>query len=128
MPGVLVRWLINAFALWLTSNIIDGIRIEGVVPLFIAALVLGILNALLRPLLLIATIPINLITLGLFTFVINGAMLKLTAWLVSGFVVQGFWSAVIGALLLSLFSLILNFFVSDRGRIEYVYMDRRPRI
>ena len=128
MPGVLFRWLINAFALWLTSNIIDGIRIEGVVPLFIAALVLGILNALLRPLLLIATIPINLITLGLFTFVINGAMLKLTAWLVSGFVVQGFWSAVIGALLLSLFSLILNLFVSDRGLIEYVYMDRRPRI
>lgn len=74
---------------------------------------------------LIVTLPINLLSLGIFTFVINGAMLELTAAVVAGFHVEGFWSAVIGALLLSCFSFLLNVFVADNGRIEYIYVEHR---
>jgi len=124
MRGLLFRWVLNAVALWLTSVVISGIVVEGVFSLLIAALVLGALNTFLRPLLLVATLPINLLTLGLFTFVINGLMLWMTGSFVPGFHVAGFWSAVGGALILSLISLVLNVFVSDRGRVEYVYIER----
>ncbi|MFQ5668065.1 MAG: phage holin family protein [Candidatus Binatia bacterium] len=128
MRGLLIRWVTTACALWLTSVVVEGIVADGIAPLFFAALVLGILNALLRPLVLVVTFPINLLTLGLFTFVINGAMLKLTGEVVRGFAVHGFWSAVIGALLLSLISFVLNLFISDTGRIEYIYVKRIQRI
>ncbi len=128
MRGLLIRWATTAFALWLTSQIIAGIEVQGVLPLFFAAVVLGVLNALLRPLVLFLTLPINLFTLGLFTFVINGAMLKLAAAVVRGVSVEGFWSAVVGALLLSVISFLANLFVSDSGRIEYIYVERsHPR-
>ena len=125
VPGLLIRWAIGALALWLTSEVLSGIWVDSTVTLFVAALVLGILNAVIRPVLLILTLPINLVTLGLFTLVVNGAMLKLAAWLVPGFHVEGFWSAVGGALLLGMFSFALNLFISDRGRVEYVYIERR---
>ncbi len=127
MRGLVLRWVVTAFALWLTSLLIRGIEIHGVGAVFIAALVLGILNAFLRPLVLFLTFPINLLSLGLFTFVINGFMLWLTSQVVRGFAVHGFWSAVIGALLLSLISFALNVFVSDSGRIEYIYVERTER-
>ena len=127
MRGLVLRWVVTAFALWLTSQLIRGIEIHGVGAVFIAALVLGILNAFLRPLVLFLTFPINLLSLGLFTFVINGFMLWLTSQVVRGFAVHGFWSAVIGALLLSLISFALNVFVSDSGRIEYIYVERTER-
>jgi putative membrane protein len=125
MSGFFARLVLNAFALWLTSELVAGIQVAGPLSLFVAALVLGLFNTVLRPLLLFLTLPINLLTLGLFTFVVNGAMLKLTAAVVSGFQVRGFWSAVGGALLLSLISFALNLFVSDRGRIEYIYIEHR---
>jgi len=112
-------------ALAFTSWLIPGIWVDGFGPLLIAALVLGILNALLRPLLLILTLPINLLTLGLFTFIINGAMLKLTASMVGGFHVEGFWWAVIGALVMSFFSFMLSLFIADTGQVEYIYIERR---
>ncbi len=124
MTGLLIRWLTTACALWLTSQIVSGIRTEGFLPLFFAAIVLGIFNALLRPFVLLVTLPINIVTLGLFTFVINGFMLKLTGTVVRGFEVSGFWSAVFGALLLSFFSFLINLFISDQGRIEYLYVER----
>ena len=128
MVGLLIRWVTTAFALWLTSLIVRGIEVEGLGPLFVAAVVFGIFNAILRPLVLLITLPINLITLGLFTFVINGLMLKLTSDVVRGFAVHGFWSAVIGALLLSAISFALNLFISDTGRIEYMYVQRIDRM
>ena len=124
MRGTLLRWVINALALWLTSEIVSGISVTGVAPLFAAALVLGMLNAILRPVLIILTFPINLLTLGLFTFVINGLMLKLTSGLVPGFAVRGFWAAVLGALLLSVISFLLNVFISETGRVEYIHVER----
>ena len=100
MRGVLIRWFSTACALWLTSLVVRGIEVDGILALFFAAVVLGILNAMLRPLVLLITFPINLLTLGLFTFVINGCMLKLTGDVVRGFAVHGFWAAVIGSLVL----------------------------
>ena len=127
MRGLLLRWFSTACALWLTSLIVRGIEVDGILPLFFAAIVLGILNAILRPLVLVITFPINLLTLGLFTFVINGLMLKLTGDVVRGFAVNGFWAAVIGSLCLSAFSFAINLFISDSGRIEYMYVKRaRP--
>jgi len=127
MRGLVLRWVVTAFALWLTSQVISGIELRGLGSVFIAALVLGILNAFLRPLVLFLTFPINLLSLGLFTFLINGFMLWLTSEVVRGFAVHGFWSAVIGAFLLSLISFALNVFVSDSGRIEYIYVERLER-
>lgn len=124
MRGLIIRWVTTALALWLTSFIVKGIAIEGLGSLFFAAVVLGIFNAVLRPLVLLITFPINLVTLGLFTLVINGAMLKLTSEVVRGFSVTGFWSAVIGALLLSAISFALNLFINDAGRVQYLYVER----
>jgi putative membrane protein len=126
MRGIALRWVLNAFALWIISALLRGIDATGVFALLAAALVLGFLNAVLRPILLVITLPVNLLTLGLFTFVINGLMLLLTAGVVPGFAVHGFWSAVGGAILLSLVSFVLNLFVTDSGRIQYVYVEQTP--
>lgn len=107
-PFVLVRWLVNAAALYLTALLLPGIRLRGVVATLIAAAVLGVVNAVLRPLLLLLSLPLNLVTLGLFTFVVNALMLLLTAALVPGFEVRGFWSAFLGALVLGVISFLLS--------------------
>jgi putative membrane protein len=125
MIGLLLRWALNAFALWVVSVIVPGIYTAGIGPAFVAALVLGILNTLVRPILLLLTLPINLLTLGLFTFVINALMLMITSSLVEGFVVAGFGSALLGALVLSIVSLALNLFIADSGRVGYVNVEYR---
>jgi putative membrane protein len=87
---------------WVAAALIPGITYDGWQALAIAALVLGILNAILRPILMLLSLPLLLVTLGLFLLVINALVLKLTAWIVPGFEVVGFWSAVGGALIISL--------------------------
>jgi putative membrane protein len=108
MRRILLKWLINALALLVTTYVVKGIEVTGASALFLAAALLGILNALIRPILIILTLPINIITLGLFTLVINGTMLWLVAVIIKGFVIQGFWPAVIGALIISLISWLFN--------------------
>jgi putative membrane protein len=113
----IVRLLINAAALWVATRVSGGIsHTGGVGSLLAVALVFGIVNAFIRPLIKVLTIPVILLTLGLFTFVINGLMLWLTSALSGslglGFHVAGFWSAVVGALVVSLVSAILSIFVS----------------
>jgi putative membrane protein len=125
LVGIFIRLVLNALALWLTAGLLRGIHVDGAGPLIVAALVLGVLNAFVRPILFFLTLPINVLTLGLFTLVLNGLMLKLTAALVDGFRVDGFWWAVLGALVMSVFSLLLSLFVADTGRIEVVYIERR---
>ena len=125
MPGLALRWALNAFALWVVSEIVPGIHADGVFATLVAALVLGVLNALVRPLLLLLTLPINLLTLGLFTFVINGLMLEMTSSIVKGFSVDGFGAALVGALALSLVSFVLNVFVNDRGRFGHIHVEYR---
>jgi putative membrane protein len=123
--GLVIRWIVNALALWIVSELVSGIHTTGVFVTLLAALVLGILNALVRPFLLLLTLPINLMTLGLFTFVVNALMLELTASVVKGFFVDGFGAALVGALLLSIVSFVLNLFVSDRGRVGRVHVEMR---
>jgi putative membrane protein len=125
MRNLFLRWISSACALWLTSGLFSGIHIDGALPLFVAALMLGVLNALVRPLLLLLTLPLTIVTLGLFVFVINAMILKMAAFLVPGVAVEGFWTAVFGALLISLFNVVLNAFITDRGNVEYVYIDYR---
>ena len=107
-------------AIMVTSYLLDGIRISGFSAALFAAAILGILNAFFRPILLILTLPINILTLGIFTFVINAIMLMMVSGVISGFEVSGFWSAVFGSLLISLVSSVLTSFVSERGTVQYI--------
>lgn len=125
MRNLSLRWISCACALWLTSGLFNGIQIHGVLPLLATAMVLGILNTLIRPLLLLLTLPLTVVTLGLFIFLINAFILKLAAGLVPGVQVHGFWTALFGALVLSLFNIVLNAFIADRGKVEYLYIDYR---
>ena len=111
MKHLIVKVLINAAALMFTSNLIDGIYVDGFGSVLVAAIILGIVNAIIRPLLLILTLPLNVLTLGLLTFVINGFMLNLAAAVVGGFDVVGMWPAIVGALVLSVVSTVLNWLV-----------------
>jgi putative membrane protein len=122
--GILIRWIILTVSIITASYLLEGIHISGFFSAFLAAAALGILNALFRPILLILTLPINILTLGLFTFIINALMLKMASGIIPGFEVHGFWTAVIGSLIISVISWLLNSFISDRGRIERVeYID-----
>lgn len=111
MKHLIVKILINAAALMFTSNLIDGIYVDGWGAVVIAAIVLGVLNAVLRPLLVLFTLPLNMMTLGLLTFVINGLMLKLVSAVVSGFDIVGLLPAIVGSILLSVVSTVLNWLV-----------------
>lgn len=120
----LTRLIVNALALWVATRIVPGVTYTGgVVPILGVALVFGVVNATLRPLLKILTFPIILITLGIFALVINGLMLMLTSALSDalglGFHVTGFWSAFWGALVVSIVSMLLSMFISDSSRDEY---------
>ena len=122
--GILIRWVILTTSIIMASYLLEGIHISGFFSAFFAAAALGILNALFRPVLLILTLPINVLTLGLFTFIINALMLKMASGIIPGFEVHGFWTAVIGSLIISAISWLLNSFISDRGRVERVeYID-----
>lgn len=124
MQGLVIRWLVSALALYLTSLIVDGIEIDGVVPLLFAAVTIGILNAVVRPIILLLTLPLTILTLGLFTLVVNAFMLWMASKVVIGFVVTGFWAALGGWLLMSLFTFLINLLIGETGRIEVVTMRR----
>lgn len=118
------RWVVSALGLILVSQIFDGIRVDGLGWAFIAAVFLGIFNALIRPLIIVLTLPLNILTLGFFTLVINGLMLWLTGKLLAGFSVHGFWAAVGGALVLSLISWGASTLIGERGDIQVIEMRR----
>ena len=120
MKGLFVRWLVLTGAILVASYILDGIEVTGFFSAFFAAAILGVWNALFRPVIIILTLPINVLTLGLFTFVTNALMLQMASGVISGFQVNGFWSAVFGSLLISLVSWLLNSFISERGSVQYI--------
>ena len=105
---LLLRWLLNTLALLVVVNVVPHFHVATFVSLAIAALVLGLLNAIVRPILVFITIPITIITLGLFLIVLNALMLELTAALVHGFAIDSFGWAVVGAIVLSLVSMITD--------------------
>ena len=118
--GIVLRVLINAAALWLAASLIPGIELDGLGTTLLAALVLGIVNAVLRPILIFLTLPITLVTLGLFIFVLNAFCVWLTSRLVPGFEVGGFSAAFLGALVISVVSWALTAFLSDTGRLRRI--------
>jgi putative membrane protein len=120
MQGILLRWLILTGAIIMASYLLDGIRVGGFFSALFAAAILGMLNAVFRPIVIILTLPINILTLGLFTFVINAFMLKTASGIIPGFDVHGFWPAVFGSLLISVVSWFLSSFVNERGAVEYI--------
>lgn len=118
MIGFLLRVLIVAIGLWVASKIVPGVTIDDAGTLLIAALLLGVVNAFVRPVVVILTLPLTILTLGLFLLVINAAMVSLVAWLLDGMVVAGFWSALFGAIVVSVTGWIASGFIGDQGRVE----------
>jgi putative membrane protein len=109
----LIFWGVNTVSLWVADHLFDGIAFQTVQSLFIAGLVLGIVNTFLKPVLLILTLPLSIVTLGIFVLVINALMLLLVAWLVPGFLVSGFWAGFFVALFISVFSFIVNSLIGN---------------
>ncbi|HWJ06492.1 MAG TPA: phage holin family protein, partial [Steroidobacteraceae bacterium] len=104
MLGFVLRAAITALALWVASQLLDGLQFASNGKLVLAAVLLGVVNAIVRPIAFILTLPITVVTLGLFMFVLNAAMIGLVAWLIPGFTISGFWTAVGGAIIVGLVS------------------------
>lgn len=104
----LLHWLVSGLAVLLTSRIVRGFEINGFVSACVAALVIGLANAIVWPVLFFLTLPINILTLGLFTFVINGIVLKLCAAVLPGFEIRGWFAAIFGAIVLALINMVLH--------------------
>jgi len=124
MNGLLIRLAITAVGLWLAESIVSGITIADTFTLILAALLLGLVNAVVRPIAILLTIPITVLSLGLFLWPINAAMLWLVATLLEGFEIASFGSALLGAALVSLTGWIGNAYIGDGGRFEVVMVRR----
>ena len=118
MVGFLLRAAITALGLWVASELLSGITFDAPSKLILAAVVLGVVNAVVRPLAFILTLPITVVTLGLFLLVLNAGMVALVAWLIPGFQVSGFWTAVGAAVIVSLVSWAASSAIGTNGRIE----------
>jgi putative membrane protein len=110
----LVRLVINAVAVFLAANLVPGIHVSGPGAALVAGVILGFVNAIIKPVLVVLTLPFTILTLGLFIFVVNAICLALVAWLVPGFALSGFGAAFIGAIVISLVSWLLNALLSDK--------------
>lgn len=127
MTGFLIRLAISALGLWLASRLAPGVEIHGDGTLLLAALLLGVVNAVVRPIVVVLTLPVTLVTLGLFLWVINAAMIGLVARLLDGFTIAGFGSALIGALIVSVTSWFASSWVAPSGRVEIIEVRGRVR-
>jgi len=124
MAGFLIRCLVSALGLWLASLIISGIGVSSTGVLLGAGLLLGIVNAFIRPVMIILTLPFTIITLGLFLLVINAMMLGLVAWFLDGFTISGFWAALGGSIIISLTSWVASWYIGPKGKVELVVVRR----
>lgn len=115
----LIKWFVNIIALLVVIHVIAGVSIDNLQTVFVAALILGLLNAFIRPFILILTLPLTILTFGLFTLFINGFLFYLAAKFVKGFTVAGFWNAFWAALLFSIISSLLNFLFMPKITIRY---------
>jgi putative membrane protein len=120
MPGFFIRAAVVALGLWLAAQIVPGVVIASPGTLIAAAILLGVVNAVVRPVLIILTLPITLVTLGIFLLVINGLMVELVAWLLPGFHVAGLWTAMLAAIVVSITSWVVTGFIGSQGRVEVV--------
>ncbi len=125
MAGFIIRLLVGALGLWLASELVPGVGVNGIGTLFVAALLLGIVNAVVRPLLVVLTLPLTVLTLGLFLLVINAATLGLVAWMLDNFTIAGFWPALLGSLVVSITGGLASYFIGPRGRVEIMVVRHR---
>jgi putative membrane protein len=114
LPGFLSRLLINALGLWLAAEIVPGISISSPGTLVLAALLMGVVNALVRPVAVLLTLPLTILTLGIFLLIVNAAMFGLVAWLLPGFAVSGFLAALLGWLIVSVVGWVAASFTGKR--------------
>ncbi len=124
MRGLLLRIVIVAIGLWVASKLVPGVQINDAWSLVWAALLLGIVNAIVRPIVILLTLPLTILTLGLFLLVINAALLSLVAWMLDGMTVAGFWSALFGSIVISITGWIASAFIGDRGHVEMMTIER----
>jgi putative membrane protein len=113
LMALIARWFLNALALMLVAYVYSGVQVTGITAALIAALVLGLVNALIRPVLILLTLPVTILTLGLFIFVINALMFWLVAEMVDGFKVSGFMAALLGSLMFSVITMLTSFLIPD---------------
>ena len=114
MVKLLIRLVVNAFALWLTALIVDGITLSNnIFEILVVAIIFGLINALIKPIIRLISAPLIVVTLGLFTLLINAFLLLLTSWLTDALEVDGIWPAFLGALIISLISWLLSLFLDD---------------
>ena len=118
--GFFLRVVVNILAIILAAAIVPGIHLDGVLAAIAAGLLLGLVNAVVRPILLVLTLPITLVTLGLFLLVLNGICFWLVASVVRGFTVSGFWAAFLGALVVSVVSWVVTALISDSGKVVLI--------
>ena len=120
MVGFILRGLVAALGLWAATEMLNGFNIDSPTTLILAGLLLGLVNAIVRPFALLLSLPALIFTLGLFLLVVNAAMLGLVALLLPGFHIAGFWTAVGGAIIVSIVSWVGSWFIGPRGRVEVI--------
>lgn len=118
MVGFLIRALVAAAGLWVADQALAGISVDNWKTLLLAAVLLGLVNAVIRPIVFFLTLPLTVVTLGLFLFVVNGAMLGLVDMFLPGFSIDGFWQAVLGAIIIGLVSWVASWFIGGDGKVR----------
>ncbi len=124
MMGFLIRFAITALGLWLAEQWVSSLVFSSPETLLAAALLLGVVNAIVRPLLILLTLPITVLSLGLFLWVINAGMLEIVAWLLEGFSIGSFGAALLGSAIVSVTSAIASLTIGSRGRVQVLTIDR----
>jgi putative membrane protein len=127
MTGFALRLLVNALGLWLAVQIVPGMQIQGAETFVAAALLLGVVNALVRPVAVLLTLPFTVATLGLFLLVVNAGMLALVAWLLQDFQLAGFGSALLGSIVVGLTGWIGSWYIGPRGSVEVLVVEQEHR-
>jgi len=127
VQGIILRTAINALGLAVAALLIPGIAINDAVTLLFAAILMGLVNALVRPVVVIVTLPLTIVTFGLFLLVVNAALFALVAALLDGFEVAGFFAALFGWLIVSVVSALTSLLIGPSGRYEILVVERRQR-
>ena len=125
MQGFVVRMLVTAVGLALAAWIVPGITVSGPGTLLLAALLMGIVNGFVRPIVILLTLPLTVVTFGFFLLVVNAGMFGFVAWLLGGFAVNGFFAALFGWIIVSVFAWLASWYIGPRGRYQVIIVERR---
>ena len=127
MQGFVVRTLVTAIGLALATWVVPGITVSGPGTLLLAALLMGIVNGFVRPMVILLTLPLTVVTFGLFLLVVNAGMFGLVAWMLGGFEISGFFAALFGWIIVSVFAWVASWYIGPEGRYEVIIVERLSR-